>query len=103
MTLIERIETIKREERHSIDSHSKNENNQSQSTLKNNFNFPVEDYTTKIFYFLKRKKVILALSSVVILLIYYFAQSNKYHEPEKTLYNYKFDQQNISFLQLYFP
>ena len=56
MTLIERIETIKREERHSIDSQSKTENNEKQSTVKNKFTFSAKDYTTKIFDFLKEKK-----------------------------------------------
>lgn len=96
MTLIERIETIKREEHHSIDSRSKTENNEKRSTEENKFTFSTKDYTNKIFDFLKRKKGLLIFSSVVILLIFYFTQSNKSNEPEKTLYNYELDKQNNS-------
>ena len=97
MTLIERIETIQREESHPIDSHSKTENNNpNPSTIKNKPNFSTKDYTTKIFDFLKRKKGLLVFSSVVILLIFYFAQSNKSNEPDKTLYNYEIDGRNKS-------
>ncbi|MCZ7615039.1 MAG: hypothetical protein M5T52_16245 [Ignavibacteriaceae bacterium] len=96
MTLIERIESIKREERPSIDSQSKTENNEKQSTRKNKFTFASKDYTNKFFDFLKKKKGLLIFSSVVILLIYYFAQSNNSTEPEKTLYNYELDKQNNS-------
>lgn len=96
MTLIERIETVKRKEHHSIDSRSKTENNKKQSTVKNKFTFSTKDYITKIFDFLKRKKGLLIFSSVVILLIFYFAQSNNSKEPEKTLYNYELDNQNNS-------
>lgn len=96
MTLIERIETIKREEHHSIDSQSKTENNEKQSTEKNKFTFSTKDFTNKIFDILKRKKGLLIFSSVVILLIFYFAQSNNTTEPEKTLYNYELNKQNNS-------
>ena len=93
MTIIERIEIIKREEHHSIDSHSKTKNNEKQFTVKNKFNISIKDYTTKIFDILKRKKGLLIFSSVVILLIFYFAQCNIPNEPEKTLYNYELNKQ----------
>ncbi|GMU97206.1 hypothetical protein [Ignavibacterium album] len=95
ITLIERVERVKREEYHSIDKQSKVDNNyKNSSTIKNKFNFLVKDYATKIFDFLKRKKVIIAFSSVVILLIFYFVQSNKSSIPGKTLYNYELEGKN---------
>jgi len=95
-TIVEQIEIIKREERHSVDSRSKTNNYEKQTTVKNKFNFSTKYYTTKIFEFLKQKKGLLIFSSVVILLIFYFAQNNSSNETEKNLYNYEIDKQNKS-------
>ncbi len=93
MTLIERIETIKGEGSHSIDSQSKTANNEKQSNVKNKTAFSTKGYNAKFFDFIKRKKSSLIFYSVVILLIFYFVQSDNSEEPETTLYNYELDKQ----------